>query len=487
MMRDNADKIPADMPKMTVTEQDISDQFARLRRLVNLSPAAIVELDVNGVIRFSNPRWQALRALTADERSGQTLADLLLQESADAYAAAAVALQGGTSQITIELAFHRNDASWFQVSGSLAAIVDAQQRFCGITGIFVDITERVAAEEKLRASETRLRQILDNTVALVGVMQPDGTLIEANRTALLAGGLSRADVVGKKFWDCFWWSYDPLIMAELQDAVALAATGQQVRYDTVVRVENGVLMPLDFMLSPVLSDDGTVELLVPSGLDISDRKRSEDQLAFVMREVNHRSKNMLAVVQSILRQMRPNEVGQFVRDFGARLRALASCQDLLVNSSDDSPDLATLVRTQLTYFANLSGDRLRISGPAMRVSSEVAQGLGMAIYELATNASKYGALSNTTGQIDIVWKTVASTDGDMFALRWEESGGPKVVAPQQTGFGSVVLEDMLAMSLGAKTQIGFAPTGLVWTLECPVVAMIAPDGKAIPASRAVQS
>ena len=186
-----------------------------------------------------------------------------------------------------------------------------------------------------------------------------------------------------------------------------------------MRIEDGTLMPLDFMLSPGFDDDGNVELLVPSGLDISDRKRSEGQLAFVMREVNHRSKNMLAVVQSILRQMRPNDVDQFVRDFGARLRALANGQDLLVNSSDDSPELAALVQTQLTYFAQLSGSRLRVSGPAMRISSEVAQSLGMAIYELATNAGKYGALSNTTGQIDISWQI----ENGMFSLTWQESGG----------------------------------------------------------------
>lgn len=486
MLRNDSGEFPATGPMWTTSEQDVSGQFARLRRMVNLSPAAIMETDPADVIRFSNPRWQALRALTGDEEADQTFADLVLPESAASYANAVADLQTGTQQITIELALTRQDGTPFHVSGSLAAIVDADHRFSGITGIFVDITERVAAEAKLRASETRLRQILDNTVALIGVMQPDGTLIEANQPALAAGGLARSDVIGKKFWDCFWWCYDPSIMKELQDAVTLAATGQQVRYDTMVRVENDVLMPLDFMLSPVTDEQGNVELLVPSGLDISDRKRSEEQLAFIMREVNHRSKNMLAVVQSILRQMRPNDVGQFVQDFGARLRALASCQDLLVNSSDDSPDLATLVQTQLTYFANLNADRLRISGPTLRVSSDVAQGLGMAIYELATNAGKYGALSNTTGQIDIVWKITDGADGKIFDLRWEEHGGPKVVPPERTGFGSVVLEDMLAMSLGAQTEVIFAPDGLVWTLTCPAAAMLNSDREPAPVRKPAQ-
>ena len=453
-------------------EAHIGDaQSARLRRLVNLSPAGIVEIDAAGVIKFANPRWRQLRQVESDDATPQRLEDLVAPASVDSYSAAMTALREGAAHVATELAFCRADDTTFHVSGSLAVLTDAAGDAAGMTGIFIDITERVVAEKKLRASETRLRQILDNTVALIGVMRPDGTLIEANKPALAAGGLSRDDVIGQKFWDCFWWSYDPAIMAELQSAIALAAKGEAQRYDTTVRLESGALMPIDFMLSPVLDDDGNVELLVPSGLDISARKRSEDQLAFVMREVNHRSKNMLAVVQSILRQMRPNDVDQFVRDFGARLRALATCQDLLVNSSDDSPELAALIQTQLTYFASLTGTRLRVSGPAMHVSSEVAQGLGMAIYELATNAGKYGALSNTTGQIDISWRIA---DG-IFSLRWQERGGPPVTAPTVKGFGSVVLEDMLAMALGATTQITYASTGLVWTLECPVEAMIAPE------------
>lgn len=465
------DKPSAAGSTLLANDQQGDMQFALLHRLVNISPAAIIEVDAEGVIRFANPRWQALRGAEAAIVVPQPLSDLIAPASADSFATAMVALESGTPHIATELAFCRDDNSVFHVSGSFAAVSDAAGCYAGVTGIFIDITERVIAEKSLRASETRLRQILDNTVALIGVMQPDGTLIEANKPALAAGGLSRADVIGKKFWDCFWWSHDPVIMAELQAAITLAATGEEQRYDTVIRMVDGALMPIDFMLSPVLDDDGNVELLVPSGLDISDRKRSEEQLAFVMREVNHRSKNLLAVVQSILRQMRPYDVDQFVRDFGARLRALASCQDLLVNSPDDSPELAALIQTQLTYFASLTGSRLRVAGPPMRVSSDVAQSLGMAVYELATNAGKYGALSNTTGQIDVNWQIT----GDLFTLTWRESGGPQVIAPDDTGFGTVVLEDMLAMALGATTKIRFETSGVIWTLECPVAAMLATD------------
>ncbi|MBQ1203192.1 MAG: sensor histidine kinase, partial [Loktanella sp.] len=203
------------------------------------------------------------------------------------------------------------------------------------------------------------------------------------------------------------------------------------------------------------------------GFDISDRKRSEEQLAFVMREVNHRSKNMLAVVQSILRQMHADTTEQFVQDFSARLRALSACQDLLVNASNDSPDIHELLQTQLTHFAILDGNRVQLSGPTLAITSESAQNLGMAIYELATNASKYGALSNEQGRIAIHWKV----ENDLFHLDWRETGGPQVAKPSSRGFGTVVLEDMLAMALSASTTIAFDPAGLHWSLGCPLAAV----------------
>ena len=469
MLRDNADKASVVDGTTPPAFAGADDESARLRRLVNLSPAGIVETDAKGVIRFANPRWFDMMGDHAKDTSSARLFDLLVPACQETYATAIADLQAGVASITTDLAFTRQDGTALYVSSSLTALDPTKPGFSGIAAIFIDITQRVIAEKRLRASETRLRQILDNTVALIGIISPDGTLIEANEPALLAGGLTRADVVGKKFWDCYWWSHDAATMAELEAAITHAATGQTLRYDATIRMKGDVLAPIDFMLSPVLDDDGNVELLVPSAFDISARKRSEEQLAFVMREVNHRSKNMLAVVQSILRQMRPTDTAQFVRDFGARLRALSACQDLLVNSSNDSPALVELVKAQLSHFAPLDGNRISISGPEIDISSEVAQNLAMAIYELATNAGKYGALSNATGKIAITWQI---TDDQMFRLTWQESGGPEVTAPEASGFGTVVLEDMLAMALGATTQIAFDPAGLRWSLDCPLRAII---------------
>jgi PAS domain S-box-containing protein len=148
----------------------------------------------------------------------------------------------------------------------------------GLTVYFRDVTERKRAEEALRENEEHARQIIDNTVAFVGVMTPDGVLIEANTAALSAGGLKREEVVGKKFWDCHWWSYDTRVQNQLRGAVTKAADGHNVRYDVVVRMADDSRMHIDFMLAPVRDSAGKITHLIPSAMDITGRKQSEEKL-----------------------------------------------------------------------------------------------------------------------------------------------------------------------------------------------------------------
>jgi PAS domain S-box-containing protein len=134
------------------------------------------------------------------------------------------------------------------------------------------------AEVELRQREEYTRRVIDNTLTMVGVMTPDGTLIEANATALRAGGLRREEVEGKKFWECYWWSYDVHVQQRLRQAVAKAGNGESMRYDEVVRTIHDSRMTIDFMLVPVRSGTGQITHLISSAIDITERKQSEEDL-----------------------------------------------------------------------------------------------------------------------------------------------------------------------------------------------------------------
>lgn len=157
-------------------------------------------------------------------------------------------------------------------------IVDAQGQVTGLLSLVRDVSGEHRAEQAIRASDYRLRQVLDNLFVFVGVMTPDGTLIEANRAPLEAGGLTEAEVLNHKFWDTPWWNHDPEVQARMRDAVRQVAQGAVLRFDLVARMAGNTRMTLDFMLAPMRDPQGRITHLIPSAIDISDRKAGEDAL-----------------------------------------------------------------------------------------------------------------------------------------------------------------------------------------------------------------
>jgi two-component sensor histidine kinase len=197
------------------------------------------------------------------------------------------------------------------------------------------------------------------------------------------------------------------------------------------------------------------------------REQAEQQIMLLMREVNHRSKNMLAVVQAIARQMPVKDPKQFVRQFSDRIVGLAASQDLLIESNWQGVRVADLVRSQLALFRELIGTRIEIQGPSVRLQPPAAQAIGMALHELATNASKYGALSDENGRLRVTWSLVGEGEGREFLLSWEETDGPEVKTPERRGFGYTIMVAMVEKSLDATVIVEYPPTGLIWKVRAP--------------------
>ena len=196
-------------------------------------------------------------------------------------------------------------------------------------------------------------------------------------------------------------------------------------------------------------------------------ERSNTHIALLMKEVNHRSKNLLGLIQAIARQTSAASPGDFSASFGRRLSSLAASQDLLVKNSWNNVGLEELIKAQLGHFSGLIGSRILVSGSNMEIDSQNAQTLSMAIHELATNASKYGALSNDVGVVDIGWNQTGVGGEAQFELNWIESGGPPVTAPTRKGFGSKVTGMMVKMSLESEIEMDYATKGFAWRLTCP--------------------
>lgn len=373
-------------------------------------------------------------------------------------------LAGGPPILDHEVVGHTEASEQARIWNEHFFPIQEGETIAGIAGIIEDVTERRAAEAIRRESFDRLRKVLDSTSAMVGVLTPDGTMVEVNDVALRAGGLTRDEVIGAKFWDAYWWNSDPATVEQLKASVARAAAGENVRYDVEVRLANDTRMTIDFLLAPVFGSAGSVEYLVPSGYDVTERNKAIAQAQLLMQEVNHRSKNILTLVLSIARQTARSDPRGFLDKFSERLSSLARVQDLLVKGNWESFDLQELFQSQLRHLKDDVGSRILMNGPRVTVNADAAQNLSMVIYELSTNALKYGALSRTTGQVQVRWHVNPGPEGPLLSIDWVESGGPDVRTPTRRGFGHTLMHSMIEATCKARVESHFDPHGFRWHL-----------------------
>lgn len=311
---------------------------------------------------------------------------------------------------------------------------------------------------------TRLREIFEALGDGLFVADASGRYIDVNPAALQMLGYERDEFLALSLNDIL----DPAEYQRLAQTVADMADKVLRRSEWRFRRKDGSTFIGELVGGQM--PDGTFQSIVR---DTTERVERETLDATLGREAAHRTKNVLAVVQAILRQSVSADREGFVPKFEDRLRALASCHDLFVKRGWQKVDLASLVAAQIGPIAGSDNAQLAVSGPEIDLGPSASQALGLALHELATNAAKYGALSVGEGCVDLTW-TVEQDDGDgFFSATWRESGGPQVKAPTRTGFGSATMIRMVRLALGreAAAEIDYAPGGVVWTVRCPLAAL----------------
>ena len=218
-----------------------------------------------------------------------------------------------------------------------------------------------------------------------------------------------------------------------------------------------------------------LDLHARQAADIIERTHAEEHIKLLMHEVNHRAKNLLAIVRAVARQTaHQDDPQQFAELFSERIAGLAASHDLLVRSAWQGVDITDVVRAQLAHFEQLIGSRIVLRGPPLKLKPAAAQTVGMAVRELATNAAKYGALSNDKGMVRIVWGVDVQRGASHFRMSWTEKGGPPAAPPQKKGFGHKVMVQMVELGLEADVRLEYPRTGLVWEVVAPVASLLEP-------------
>jgi PAS domain S-box-containing protein len=298
--------------------------------------------------------------------------------------------------------------------------------------------------------------------------EPGHPIIFANDAFLALTGYDRKEVLGHKFNFLMARGADPKTLARVEAAFEGGTDhGSEIRY----RRKDGSVFWAAIFVSSVLDENGIVVQHFASFVDLTRQKREQAQSTMMINELNHRVKNTLATVQSIVWQaLRRDSDPKTIRDaIESRLFALSRSHDLLTREHWESARLLDLVKAAMEPFgvANGAPERLVITGKNIRLSPNVALALGIAFHELATNAVKYGALSNEAGSVLLTWTVEPVPEGDRLILRWQERGGPPVTPPTRKGFGSRVIERGLPHELQGTANLDYRVDGVVCTINIP--------------------
>jgi two-component system CheB/CheR fusion protein len=341
----------------------------------------------------------------------------------------------------------------------------------GVVMTFVEITDRKAYEVRLAEREQRFRALVDASSQIVWTTNAAGEIEEDSPSWRQFTGQTYDQWKGFGWLDAIHPDDRERVNALWQKAVTDKSTAN-VEYR--LRHASGAWRWNDVRAVPLIADD-SVKGWVGMNLDISDRKEAEAQHEFLLRELNHRVKNTLATVMAIALQTLKGAPSpqEFRKAFLARIVALANTQDLLTRAASREVLLKDLVLMELAPYQDDKHPRWTIAGTEIVLRPEATRALGMALHELATNAAKYGALSRTTGRVEVTWQVEGANGAQQLHLSWAETGGPPVEAPTRKGFGSRVIEQGLMHELNATVRQDFDPGGVRCTM---IVPLPAPDG-----------
>jgi PAS domain S-box-containing protein len=357
---------------------------------------------------------------------------------------------------TGELEHYSKDGRQIFVESRHQAIVSDGEMFILETNH--DISQRKRAD----AYTARMAAVaLSSHDALFGITV-DGIIETWNPAAERLFGYSAEEAIGQNIRIVA----EPSRYEEQRDLMRRAHTNETVGpYDAKRMRKDGTTIDVSVALAPVKSPDGQLKSISVSVHDISDRKEWEMRQRLMTRELAHRNKNSFAVLQGILRSTLRTAKNQedFAEAFSGRLHSLSAAQDVLTANDWRGAEMSVLIKHQLAAYVANEDHRVELIGATVNLPAELAAPFGLIINELATNATKYGALSVETGSILVTWTIERSIDSTVkINLTWRERGGPKLTAPGPRGFGSTLIERSMG---GAKTETIFEEEGLTFKME----------------------
>jgi PAS domain S-box-containing protein len=451
------------VPRRLGMERELSrvegpERAERLASLLTLSYEPMFVWQLHGPIEFWNTGAERLYGFASEEAVGRTSHDLLQTKFPVQIADLINQLQN-EHYWSGELRHVCKDGREVIVESRLQLLSDGT-----VIEVNRDVTERKQIRAALHESEERLHwlaSIVQSSDDAIVSKNIDGIITSWNKGAERVFGYTVEEAIGQPI--------TIVIPQDRQDEERTILTrirrGERIEhFETVRQRKHGSLIVVSLTISPVKNAEGKIVGASKIARDITEQKRSQEQIATLAHEAEHRSKNLLANVQAMVNLSQAAGVADLKKAIEGRIQALANVHSLFVATRWIGAELSTIAEQELAPYTATGEKRLRIDGPQVLLEPTTAQAVAVTLHELATNAAKYGSLSVANGVVDLKWSHEAN---GRLHLRWEETGGPTVRPPTRSGFGGRIIEQMIAQLKG-ESRFDWRADGLVCDISLRV-------------------
>jgi PAS domain S-box-containing protein len=441
----------------------------RLAATYEAATIGIAEADADGRLLRVNDAICKMLGRSRDDLLAMTILDYTHDDDREKDAALyAKQARGEIDSYVLRKRATRPDGGLVYLDVHSSSVRDAAGEFRYGVRVIQDVTEAKRMEDRIRESERHLRDLLEALPAAVYTTDAAGRITFYNRAAVEMSG--RTPEPGD-MWCVTWRLYNtdgsPLPHEQCPMAVALKEDRPVRGAEAVAERPDGTRVPFIPYPTPLHDADGKLIGAINMLVDITERKQAENQQAILIDELNHRVKNTLATVQSLAGQTarHAGSLEDFYPRFETRVLALARAHDLLTKRRWANAPLESLAREVLSPFAADAPGRVLIDGPHVELSPRAALSFTMALNELATNASKYGALSSPSGSVSLAWQWAPDS---ALVVDWNEHGGPIVAPPTRRGVGTRLIELCVERDLEGVLDLAFRPQGLSCRISVPI-------------------
>ena len=451
---------------------------ALLKQLFESATDAVWLRDPDGCFQLANAASASIMGRELDDVIGTNMRDIWPPEVAARLADQSERLFAEGVPITVEeQMFDHGQGGWRTFLSNKVPLFASDGSPTGILGISRDITDRKLAEDKLRSSQEQLAQQVDELNALYGsaplglaFFSRDYRYLRVNRQLAKINGKSIEEHIGRPLRDIVGnhaAGIEPIIDRVFETGEAVGEIELSGSSPDEPSVERHWLIGF----YPVRGGGGEVAAVGAWLVEVSDQKAAEQRELLLAREVDHRAKNLLAVVQSIV-QLTPIVEGEDLKErIVGRIQALARAHSLLSDARWQGVGLGDLVREELAPFSSPEDGRVAFDGPALLLRPAAAQSLGLVLHELATNAAKYGSLSTDQGRLSVQWRHEQEPEA-VLVIEWTETGGPDPGTPELSGFGSQIVRASVNRQLRGTIDKRWRPDGLDCTIRIPALELV---------------